>query len=441
MQKILGLIIAYTAWAAFDCVNVFLIYDKFLPAERKKADRMAFFRMALVFAVSVAYGLVNERVFGGEAVFFLLAVPFFFKAFLVVRSFFYGKAKDILVIFLYQLFTEIISLGFRLISHGRFDVPFYKAYCLYEVAAAAFAALLLLCGIFFRKNSLLRIYFSELTAFQYAVICIALFVSDFIGVGIYSRYPDDQMLQTLAALNILAACLLMGQLILVRESDVRKSRAIDVLDGQMEKVTEYYNEMAELEEKTRKFRHDIKNLLLALHAMVENGENDEALAYIEKMGDMCRASVNKFDTGNFVADALLSAKSATAERTGTAISFHGYMPGEMDNVDMVILLSNILDNALEACAKLEGEKAVRIESVLQKRIWVLRVENPAPENVKIRKNRIETTKSNKAAHGFGIRNMERVVRKYNGSLQLACEGGAFTVKAMLQMNRELRNEW
>lgn len=85
---------------------------------------------------------------------------------------------------------------------------------------------------------------------------------------------------------------------------------------------------------------------------------------------------------------------------------------------MVILLSNILDNALDACEQIEGTKTVLIDSILQKNIWILVVKNPTKKDVKIKCNRIETTKAINKLHGFGIQNMERVAKKYNGSIKI-----------------------
>lgn len=59
------------------------------------------------------------------------------------------------------------------------------------------------------------------------------------------------------------------------------------------------------------------------------------------------------------------------QKINTDIQFQGHIPAEIENVDLVILLSNILDNALDACEQIEGTKTVLIDSILQKNIWIL----------------------------------------------------------------------
>ena len=103
---------------------------------------------------------------------------------------------------------------------------------------------------------------------------------------------------------------------------------------------------------------------------------------------------------------------------------------------MVILLSNILDNAIEACEKIEGKKTIRISSVLNKQTWVFTVKNPSSENIDICNNHIITSKEDKSIHGFGIMNIEKVVKNYNGMIKFSCENNEFTVRATLQLKEE-----
>ena len=90
-----------------------------------------------------------------------------------------------------------------------------------------------------------------------------------------------------------------------------------------------------------------------------------------------------------------------------------------------------MDNAIEAAKCVEGERKVEIHSILKKNIWILSVKNPCVRDVVIRENRIETTKEGKESHGFGLSNIERVAKKYGGSLKLSCENRVFTARATL----------
>ena len=148
------------------------------------------------------------------------------------------------------------------------------------------------------------------------------------------------------------------------------------------------------------------------------------------MGAMHKQAARLYDTGNFITDALLNAKFQEAEKVNTEIVLNGSIPAEQINdVDMVILLSNLLDNAIEACSQIVGNKKIVIDSALGKQMWCIEVRNPVKINITIIKNHIDTSKENKATHGYGLMNIERVTKHYNSILKLICMNKEFIAKA------------
>lgn len=358
MKSVVGVIVLYTIWTLLEFVNIFLIYDKFLMMEHKTAKKTRFIWITLMFLISCLYGLIYTDLIFDKVIAVCIYIPYFFKIIPVLWSYFPGRKKDILLVLFYHLLVATIAQGmFALVNTNPGEI-FYRVfmYDICEVLTAALITLFLFILLFFRKNNILKVYFGELSVFQYITFCMALFVADFIEAEMILLYVDDMLLKVLSIVNIAIVVILMCQIILVRESDTRKGKIIDVLDEQMDKVIDCYNEVIEQETQTKKFRHDIRNLLFVLYSMVEQGESEKALEYIEAMNQICRKTTRKYDTGNFVADTLLSAKAAAAEEWNTEIRFNGYIPGDFENVDLVILLSNILDNALEACEKINGKK-------------------------------------------------------------------------------------
>lgn len=102
------------------------------------------------------------------------------------------------------------------------------------------------------------------------------------------------------------------------------------------------------------------------------------------------------------------------------------------NFQNAIVLSNLIDNAIEACAKQTGQQTITIESVYQKNLWVLAIKNPIEKEVKIRNNHISTSKSNKKIHGLGIMNVKSVVNKYKGRFSLESTENLFTAKIIIE---------
>lgn len=435
MHNIVSVFVVYTAWCLLDGLNMLWIYEKCLQFEKRPVPKKCWFWVALMLGISYLYGSQQIPDLFHKGISDAINLPYFFKLLLLIWCFYPRRKKDVLLVVLYQLLVITISQQMYLLIKTD-TVGFHELFFmdLFQVAAAALITVCLMLIHFFQKNNILKIYFEELSTAQCVWFCVVLLITNLIEACIFVLYPGDLFLRIASGLNVIVICALVVHFIVIRESETRKGRMIAFCNEQMEKMSDCYQVAEQREIQTKKFRHDIKNLLLVLYSMVEQQENEQALEYIEKMSAICKNITPKYDTGNYVANTLLTAKCVAAEKCNTEIVFQGCIPQEVESVDLVILLSNMLDNALEACEKVEGKKSICIDSSFEKQIWVITVRNPTAQVVKIRKNRAATTKQNKELHGYGLQNMERVVKKYEGSLNLACSDGIFDARASLIFN-------
>lgn len=107
----------------------------------------------------------------------------------------------------------------------------------------------------------------------------------------------------------------------------------------------------------------------------------------------------------------------------------------MPEEDLVTLLTNPLDNAIEACEKIIN-KTIQFKMVIEDDQLVLSVRNPVSSPVLIKSNTIVTSKKDSVYHGIGLSNVDAVVRKYHGTSVLKCEDGWFTFAAILSCPHE-----
>lgn len=99
----------------------------------------------------------------------------------------------------------------------------------------------------------------------------------------------------------------------------------------------------------------------------------------------------------------------------------------LDDEDIVTLLTNLLDNAIEATRLVEKEKKIiKCRLTYQNNTFSVVIRNPVLEQVLIKDNRIKTTKADKENHGMGIVNISNVVNKYSGNYIFSCTNGYFT---------------
>ena len=94
-----------------------------------------------------------------------------------------------------------------------------------------------------------------------------------------------------------------------------------------------------------------------------------------------------------------------------------------DVSDMVVLFSNLLDNAIEACEKVDGNRVIRV-SVVLKRSLLFSIRNTTLP-VKIKNDTIQTTKPNASLHGFGLSNIKLILNKYHADFVMDYTDGWF----------------
>ena len=198
-----------------------------------------------------------------------------------------------------------------------------------------------------------------------------------------------------------------------------------------------YERMLKSDEELRRFRHDYKNHMMVVAALLNSGRTQEAADYLETVKVQSGVAGRQFSTGNFVADAILNNKNTLAEEFSAPITFAGAIPERgIENADLCTVMANLVDNAIDGAARYQGDRYVKVESNVRSGYMTLTVANPVNEKVEIRRNRIRTTKADAKNHGIGLKNVERTAEKYDGALLLSCDDTEFTA----DVNMKLKNE-
>lgn len=202
---------------------------------------------------------------------------------------------------------------------------------------------------------------------------------------------------------------------------------------QLEMELKHYEEMTQKNREIRSFRHDYQNNLSSLRVMVAEDRREDALNYIDNLNIPLKKTQNKYATGNYLADAILSGKSAQAENQGAIICFKGNVPQHgISNNDLCTILANGLDNAIRGCNDCIP-CTVSVEAKQQANWFTVVIKNPVKDKVQIKNNTVKTSKADKENHGFGLENIKRVAKKYNGRVELACDENEFTLKVFMML--------
>lgn len=197
-----------------------------------------------------------------------------------------------------------------------------------------------------------------------------------------------------------------------------------ILKQQVDSQLYHYNQLEKINTEIRSFKHDYINHIKCIRSMLSNKEYDDLQDYLNSLSSSFPTSSFIYETGNYIADAILTEKQVNSP-DDISIKFDGVIPTNIDNTDLCIILSNALDNAIEACYSCDNDKTINVYSGFKHGYFILKIKNPTVNN--IADGKMATTKTDKTNHGFGLANIKRTVHKYNGYISTSCENNFFTL--------------
>jgi sensor histidine kinase regulating citrate/malate metabolism len=193
-----------------------------------------------------------------------------------------------------------------------------------------------------------------------------------------------------------------------------------LLEKQVTEQIEHYNKIDKLNNNLREFRHDYKNHMACLQALLEHNEYEDARQYIYEITNQEILEANSIFTGSKIADIILSDKKDKAKPANIIIDFAGEISDKISASDLCTILANALDNAIEACRKISGSepKTITVKCAFIHNVQVIQISNPIAKKVDIINNTADTSKEDTSKHGFGLYNIKKTVNKYKGDFEI-----------------------
>ena len=165
-------------------------------------------------------------------------------------------------------------------------------------------------------------------------------------------------------------------------------------------------------------KHDMNNHLHTIFGYIQVGEYAKAQEYVERIsGEVSR--IKSFHSGNTVVDALIGSKTALAAMNGIAVDVDMAVPVELKitDRDLTVMLGNLYDNAIDANMKFVdvNERFIHIRILFDSGNLIVMFENATIERDQSGDTGVwTTTKADSSMHGFGIKNIDRIVQTYGG---------------------------
>ncbi len=333
------------------------------------------------------------------------------------------ETLDLLLDYLILIIVEYI-LGYFLPAQDGFSIA--QNVMVVVSKSLLFMAVIIIRNIFGRRKTEM-LNFREWMKFlvcPFVTICVLCTVYYESG-GIKSFQSDISNLIIIIGLVVIN----VAQYYMLNDTleNQARLRENDRMMMEMKSQRELYESISDNYEKQRNMAHEYKNHLLCIEALASKKDYDNLKKYVSKLCGKFDGVFYAIDTNNPIINAVVNTKYQEAIDNETLLSFlvddlYGI---RVDDEDMVVILSNLLNNALEACKKC-NERIIRFKALRENGKIIISVENSCNEKATYRDGQIVTTKTdNPEQHGIGIKNVINIVNKYNGEYVIKSDDNKF----------------
>ena len=212
---------------------------------------------------------------------------------------------------------------------------------------------------------------------------------------------------------------------------VQTRRTVDVLRERSRQTMESYERMLASEDATNALRHEMRHHMTALAAILDGGEAERAQRYVDAvLGDMDRLPTGRYSQ-NLLVNVIAGSYLDRARAQWIRVEHRLNVPQALNiaDEDLSVFLSNMLQNALEACERMDpgADRYIKVDMQLKGNFLFIRCVNSAPEGPEKREER--------SRRGYGIDAMQAVAEKYNSVLVINRSKGEFSAMSNLCMTR------
>jgi sensor histidine kinase YesM len=286
-------------------------------------------------------------------------------------------------------------------------------------------------ALFFRRLVRPIVLNSKSTAWKHMWLLPAMFlVVAFIYNGAYdaSRFAELQyLLNTL----LLSFGSFMVYYVVIRM--IVQTENNEKLNHQLELQGEHYKMLREHIAETKTARHDLRHHLSLLQAYIASGENEKLKAYVNEYTGSLPIDTEIMFCENYAVNSILMHYAGIAKNEGIRFDVRLELPEKtgVNDSDLCIVFGNCIENAIEACRKLNDGKFIKINSKLAGKMLAVTIDNSFDGAIKKEGDTFLSLKH--AGEGIGISSVKAVAQKYNEVARFEAKDNIFQASVMLRM--------
>lgn len=292
--------------------------------------------------------------------------------------------------------------------------------------------LCMICGYFHINmvNRRLNIFIMVQVISLCLVVLLIGVVSNVVGINTDIFYGRMLIIVT-CVLSIMIS--LLGILVYSLIQSNKNYHELEMMNKRyLEMQSKYYENVQRQNREIKKYRHDMQSHFICLNHFVMQHDVDKAIEYIKEMNyDLDRTRM-EYDVGNEVASVILNDKKADLEKYSIEMIVDGKLPINIliSDYDFCSIFSNLINNAVEACQRVDRNRMINIELSSYNKFISIRISNSCNNSFA----GLKTSKEDVVNHGYGISKIQECVTRYGGDMKIERQEGKFIVDIIIKCN-------
>lgn len=420
-------------------LEVYLIFDFFLAffPLRRIFDQKNL-QIAFVLGTSVCVRFINMI---GSSVVNIVGMQFIYIALLTIA--FYGPVFKKLFCYLMTVAIMVGSEFLWIILMGlpsNFSMQQVKSNFVYTIFTMLCIRLITFILFTFAKrisgDSSSELTFNNLLIYSIVpastlvvMVCIAYMNIDF------STRRSIQVILILGAFSLIVGDIMIFHIFDKYLKSVKRMKTQELLIAKLEMEERHYEQIENANQEHAKFIHDIRHQINVIGEMAAENNAEDILKVLAELNVKISDTESEMLCQNRLLNAILNEKKKEAEQKHIAIKIKmepGFCIDRIDGTDLIALIGNLLENAVEAADKCE-EGFIRAYFFSQNDNYfsVVKIVNNYIGDIAVENGCLKTSKNDHTRHGFGVSSVGDVAEKYGGYLKYFFENGVFTAVVIL----------
>jgi hypothetical protein len=396
-------------------------------------------RLSLILMVIIMYCLRRINISPCTRVLILIISSCIFYKINYQVSF--AKCITITLMF-FLVLIGIEAIGISIVATlGSVEISTVSENNLYKLEAIVFSKSSLIVIILYSNYILLA---GKVDARELLYVCIPIFTNilslliifEYSIEGSYKKLSYNYDVILISFLLLLSSMSLLWIVYkIIKSSKVKLEH--ELIREKIDMECNYYVNVENNQERVKSLYHDMKNHMICIGNL---DDIEKVREYIKDINLELNSIENSFNTGNKIVDILMSEKKNKCIEKG--IKFECFLDfSKLDFInmkDICSILSNALDNAINACDKIKDSsilKYICIKVTYVNNFCVINIENSKINKVLKRKKCIITDKKDKFVHGIGIKNIKATVSKYDGEVNINYTDEKFLLTVMIPIKK------